>query len=445
MSKKKSQIALSIYESRNTLVGNSGNIIDIENLINIANQKYALDVNFTSLNNMNQWNLNTSNGNISHVSGKFFSIAGFLGEGVNTPIIIQPEIGILGFLARIIDGVFHLLMQLKVEPGNPNGIQLSPTVQATKSNFSRVHGGKLPRYIEYFSGTKSSIALYEQYGSEQGWRYLKKRNRNAIYLIEEDIELGDAFHWMTLGQINELSKRPLLINACSRSVLSLLPKLPIDEPLSSQFEFISNAEIIRRLIQFRESEDQHAYRSQLSINGIYDLKGWVNDGYKIFNSDEPSIEVLGVEVQGVGREVAGWCQPLISEINVGEYGLIIGRINGVPHIFWSIISEPGLWDDVEFSPSWIIRSNQLLGSQWLYEKSKAGKLLQEIQLAEEGGRFFRAIFNHKIIEIGEVTIDEISDCVPMTLAQTENSINNGALMTIEARSLWSLVVGEWVV
>ena len=34
------------------------------------------------------------------------------------------------------------LLQSKIEPGNINGVQLSPTVQATKSNYLRKHGGK---------------------------------------------------------------------------------------------------------------------------------------------------------------------------------------------------------------------------------------------------------------------------------------------------------------
>ena len=33
-------------------------------------------------------------------------------------------------------------MQAKIEPGNINKIQLSPTIQATKSNFTQKHGGR---------------------------------------------------------------------------------------------------------------------------------------------------------------------------------------------------------------------------------------------------------------------------------------------------------------
>src|SRR5579871_6211946 len=83
-------------------------------------------------------------GNLVHRSGRFFSVEGlhiFSSEGPfsewQQPIIVQPEIGILGILAKEFNGVLHFLMQAKMEPGNSNLVQLSPTVQATRSNYTR--------------------------------------------------------------------------------------------------------------------------------------------------------------------------------------------------------------------------------------------------------------------------------------------------------------------
>ena len=50
----------------------------------------------------------------------------------------------------MIDGRLYFLMQAKVEPGNVNKYQISPTIQATKSNFTRAHGGKTPLFFDYF-------------------------------------------------------------------------------------------------------------------------------------------------------------------------------------------------------------------------------------------------------------------------------------------------------
>ena len=69
----------------------------------------------------------------------------------------------------------YFLVQLKVEPGNINYIQLSPTIQATRSNFLAAHGGKSVPFLEYFrygnKGEKSKI-LVDQLQSEQGSRFL---------------------------------------------------------------------------------------------------------------------------------------------------------------------------------------------------------------------------------------------------------------------------------
>jgi len=119
------------------------------------------------------------NGNLRHDSGRFFSIEGIhVQTNCGTvpewsqPIINQPEIGILGIITRQIDGILYFLMQAKIEPGNINYVQLSPTLQATKSNYTKVHEGKAPDYLEYFLDSSKSRVLLDQLQSEQGARFL---------------------------------------------------------------------------------------------------------------------------------------------------------------------------------------------------------------------------------------------------------------------------------
>ena len=86
-----------------------------------------------------------------------------------------------------------------MEPGNVNIIQLSPTVQATKSNYTKVHNGKQPEYLEYFTTSSKSRILIDQLQTEQGARFLKKRNRNMIVEVFGEITLSPDFIWLTLG------------------------------------------------------------------------------------------------------------------------------------------------------------------------------------------------------------------------------------------------------
>ena len=71
-----------------------------------------------------------------------------IGKNWDHPIIVQKELGILGIIKDKVKNKY--LLQAKVEPGNKNKLQLSPTVQATKSNYERVHGGKKIPYLNIF-------------------------------------------------------------------------------------------------------------------------------------------------------------------------------------------------------------------------------------------------------------------------------------------------------
>ena len=97
------------------------------------------------------------NGTLKHVSGRFFSIEGIQVETDygdirkwTQPIINQPEIGYLGILTKEFNGILYFLMQAKIEPGNVNCVQISPTLQATKSNYLQIHKGLKPSYLDYF-------------------------------------------------------------------------------------------------------------------------------------------------------------------------------------------------------------------------------------------------------------------------------------------------------
>jgi len=187
---------------------------------------------FIPIKDIQNWRLNEATGNISHDSGRFFSITGVhVRHRMNQeelewdqPIIDQPEIGIMGFLVKNISGVLHFCVRAKEEPGNINSVQLSPTVQATRSNYSRVHGGTPPPFIELFLDTPGEKLVYAKLQTEDGGRFLFKSNRNMIVRVQEDElqEIPDDFIWLTLRQIRGLLRRDNLVNSCARSVLACL-------------------------------------------------------------------------------------------------------------------------------------------------------------------------------------------------------------------------------
>ena len=192
------------------------------------NEKTVFHVRRIPLKEMNGWYFDAHQ-NLRHESGKFFSVEGLHVKtnvgNVNEwrqPILRQPEVGILGFICQKREGILYFLAQAKIEPGNVNKIQMSPTVQATKSNYSQVHGGSLPPYLEHFIDTTDKKIIVDQLQSEQGARFYKKRNRNMIIEVPEGrkIELLENFCWLTLGQIKLLLQNDNIVNMNTRTVLS---------------------------------------------------------------------------------------------------------------------------------------------------------------------------------------------------------------------------------
>lgn len=122
-----------------------------------------------------------------------------------------------------IGGILYFLMQAKIEPENINKVQISPTIQATKSNFIQLHGGRKLAYLDYFVNANKYEIIVDQIQLEQSARFYKKRNRNIIIKVNEEIEVLPNHKWMTLGKIKELMKYDNLVNMDTRTVLSCIP------------------------------------------------------------------------------------------------------------------------------------------------------------------------------------------------------------------------------
>jgi oxidase EvaA len=150
-----------IINSAVTLKNQFNDLNQVVDWVQLQNNKVNVDVERIPFSEMRNWNFENNSIRISHNSGKFFSIDGIRvntnwGETNNwdQPIINQPEIGYLGIITKEFNGVLYFLLQAKIEPGNVNFVQLSPTLQATKSNYTQVHNGKAPTYLNYFQTAK---------------------------------------------------------------------------------------------------------------------------------------------------------------------------------------------------------------------------------------------------------------------------------------------------
>lgn len=423
------------------------------------NRKNKYKVTMTSLDLMDGWRIAPESGNIVHRSGKFFSVQGL---EVNTdhrdakswtqPIIVQPEIGILGIIIKVVHGTVYCLMQAKMEPGNINLLQLSPTVQATHSNYTRVHRGKPVPYLEHFVAPRSGRVVFDALQSEQGSWFLNKRNRNMIVEVAEDLPLHDDFCWLDLEQIATLLTVPNLVNMDARTVLSGIPfffsdraGLLIDE-LDAVGDPVHSVEQL--LSWFTEAKSR--YHLTRRLMPLFEVSNWVLSFGAVVHEDARYFSVIGVNVQASNREVSQWSQPMLKPRDRGVIGFLGRHIGGVFHILVQARTEAGTHDVVEMSPtvSCIPANYAGLPAQrrpWYldeFDRAPSSRTLVDVVHSEEGGRFFHAENRYLVVDVGEdFSLDVPEDFCWMTVSQLTGFVRYGNYVNVAARCLLSCLAG----
>jgi oxidase EvaA len=430
--------------------------------LRIRNNAIKVNVTKISFQDLDHWFLDKKNGVLKHKSGQFFTI-----EGIHIktnwgkvseweqPIINQPEIGYLGIITKEIDGLLYFLLQAKVEPGNVNNVQLSPTLQATKSNYTQVHKGEKPRYLEYFQNAKKEEIILDQLQSEQGARFIGKRNRNIIIKIDEDLEIHEDYIWLTLGQIKKLIRKDNLVNMDTRTVISGIP-----------FEFFGDLETslgdyelgmlhsastnlktkysFDKIIKWITVLKCH-YEISIKSVSIFDIANWQVTADEIRHEDNKYFKVIAAQVEISNREVTNWTQPLIEPLQDGIIAFIVKKINGVYHFLVQAKLECGNFDIIEMAPTvQCITGSYSNSSDVPYLNYVINAPSSQIRFdtlqSEEGGRFYREQNRSMIIEVTEdFSVEVPENYTWLTLNQLNYFIKFNNYVNIQARSLISTI------
>jgi oxidase EvaA len=459
----------SIIKSAVTLENQFNNIEEIIEKVYLQNKKVNVFVERIPFCEMRNWNFENNFSKLSHDSGKFFSIEGIRvytnwGE-INTwdqPIINQPEIGYLGLITKEFDGILYFLLQCKIEPGNVNYVQLSPTLQATKSNYTQVHKGKTPAYLRYFQNAKPKNILVDQLQSEQGSRFFKKRNRNIVIKVEEDIDVYDNFIWVTLAQIKKLICLDNFINMDTRTVLSCLPFSNFsiaDDTLFNAFNdnginadtlFVNSFLLKKRskytfqeLIKFITQRKCEYNLDTIKIP-LSSLNNWIIDNDEIRHEENKYFKVIGTRVSIDNREVISWDQPLIMPAQEGICAFICKEICGVLHLIVQTKLESGNFDILELAPTVQCLTGNYNNPNSIESVPYLSYILNvdsssikfDTLQSEEGGRFFREQ-NRNMLIIADESFDENLpvNFIWMTLYQLKLFAQFNNYINIQARSL----------
>ena len=146
--------------------------------------------------------------------------------------------------------------------------------------------------------------------------------------------------------------------------------------------------------------------------GINDLDKWTvdkNSGNMTHDSGG-FFEVIGVKVSNTfDREVGkkGWTQPMIGKNPGGILGILMKRINGIPHYLLQAKAEPGNIGKLQLSPTLQATTSNLLKAHGgirpkfseYFDEPKNAKIIYAKWQSEDGGRFHLKSNYNMIVEV----------------------------------------------
>ena len=405
----------------------------------LSNQrkKQLLTVEKIDLSKLSKWVY--SKKEIYHKSKNFFKIAGlrihsnfYNKKNWDQPIIVQNEIGILGIIKNVNTNKY--LLQAKVEPGNINKIQISPTVQATRSNYLRIHGGKTIPFLKYFKRKNRNFSLQ----TEQAFRYYNKKNSNIITYVSKKIDLDEKFRWFSKIEIFNLLKEKNLINMDTLSVFSsFIKKKKIDFPLNNK----------KKLMKWKNSLNRKYFLNNriISLNLI---KNWNLTKKKIFHKTNNYFSVIGIKVKTNNREISDWSQPIIEGSKMAFVGYLIKKFKNTNHYLCRYILKPG---SKMGTYTCSVNTSKFKG----YKKSKdltnfqkkliskyfinSKNILYDNILSDEGGRFYHSQIKYMACIMDKNQDIKLPECYIWLSQNQLIDLIHKQKIDIEARLLFGII------
>jgi oxidase EvaA len=416
----------------------------IINYLNNYKKKKFFVVKKKSISSLNKWIYDKNY--IYHISKKFFQIQGFRinsnfykTRNWDQPLIVQKELGILGIIKIKKNNEYKYLLQIKMEPGNINKCQLSPTVQATRSNFTKVHNGKDIPYLEFFFNNKKLKKIFKIKQTEQGLRYYNKKNYNILlYDTKKIIKKLPNFYWINKKELKYLISKNNIINMDALSVFSCtINKKKDDIPIIKMhkiFNFIN-----------KKKKKYFTLAKQISL---YKLKNWTLKKDTIINNKKNYFKIIGLSIRNNSREINRWEQPIIAQENLAFAGFITKIFNQTLHYLVSFEIKPGLKSSYL---SCTVRTSDFVNYQKNYDlnnfkkniinenfiNKKNGKILYKTIQSDEGGRFYKSQICYSVFQLFDNYNLKISEnYIWISHNQMINLIKN-KYFDIEARILFA--------
>ena len=160
-------------------------------------------------------------------------------------------------------------------------------------------------------------------------------------------------------------------------------------------------------------------------------------------------EIIGVKaINTFDREVGpkGWTQPIIAKNPGGILGLLMKKVNDIPHYLVQAKAEPGNIGKLQISPTLQATTSNLLkehgGTKPLFAKyfdePDKTKVVYAKWQSEDGGRFLQKSNYNMIVEINE-EIDFPDSFIWMTLFQIKKMLQIENMVSPHIRGIISVL------
>ncbi|MEU5304248.1 NDP-hexose 2,3-dehydratase family protein [Streptomyces noursei] len=466
---ERSHAAARFFSCGNSQVAASSRMSETHQWLHKVTERQQLKVSRVPFSAMDRWGFRPEDGSLAHDSGMFFSVQGIHVRTDSAwrpdwiqPIIVQPEVGFLGLIVKEFHGTLHLLVQAKTEPGNINTVQISPTVQATRSNYTGVHRGSRVRFFEYFDGTRPVRTLVDVLQSEQGAWFFHKRNRNVIVEVFDDIPEHENFRWMTLKQLRTLLHLDNVVNMDLRTILSCIPTVLGRTDAERLLGTVPEGSFAYRLLHSFIGMGNPQLNMSSILSWITDIRsrrecvqrvvplhhidryGWVRTDHSIMHEEKKYFEIFGAEIRTSDREVKSWMQPLLSPTSTGLLALLVKQINGTVHALVQMRVEAGCLNIAELAPTVHCQPANYADAPPEHQPPYLDYVLTlprtriryDSLQSEEGGRFHHAENRYMLAEVTDDFPDEHRAGYRwMTFGQITSLLEHSHYVNMQLRSL----------
>lgn len=407
-------------------------------------------------------------GVLAHRTGGFFSIRGIHVSAPGSkfderrfPMIDQPEVGLLGFVVATGGDETLWLLQAKSEPGSVHWVQAAPTVQATRSNFTRRHGGARTRFLDRFPFDEDGSPA-GNLNSEQGNRFLSKFNCNATVTVQETFDPEDPdWAWFGAQELRRALAQDFTVNTDARSVIAT-GDWRLLRRNGRLFDGASWAG--PDLVPFRQElarcysenpADKGRGEALLGVLGgagspsirltgvpLDSLPGWRLEPEGLRRQDEPGFAggVQMFAVEAPRREVKAWDQPFMMPVREERACLVLARLAGQLRVALRPVAEPGFMGRREFGPTYQSDGDVAEEVREVVEDPSLTSLLS-VRQSDEGGRFMRSIMRYDVLFVDERGAAQLGKHVTwVSVGELEWLCRSAAATTNEARSVVSVLL-----